>query len=138
MKGSSKTGLRGELRIERYLRERQFARGQFRRRVLQPNAAYVAVRRDAHGECELTRKMKWAVPGDSREIFQRDVILEVCSDIVENTAEPNMIETMRGGVGGRARPAIAMLLQQSGGKRQRGCFYVHPACGRFDGKLGKD
>jgi DNA-binding transcriptional LysR family regulator len=37
---TSKTGLRRELRIERNLRERQFARGQFRRRVLEPDAAY--------------------------------------------------------------------------------------------------
>jgi hypothetical protein len=41
MKRSRKAGLRGELRIERYLRERQFARCQFRHRVLQPNAAYI-------------------------------------------------------------------------------------------------
>jgi hypothetical protein len=61
MKRSCKAGLRGELRIERYLRERQFARSQFRHRFLEPNAAYVAARRDTHGECELTRKMKRAV-----------------------------------------------------------------------------
>ena len=42
MKRSRKAGLRGELRIECYLRERQFARSQFRHRVLQPNAAYAA------------------------------------------------------------------------------------------------
>src|ERR1700675_5073767 len=100
MKRSRKAGLRGELRIERYLRERQFARSQFRHRILQPNVAYVAVRRDTHGECELTRKMKWAVTRDSSEFYKRDVILDVCCDIVENAAEPNMIETMRGGLGG--------------------------------------
>src|SRR6202022_1154473 len=61
MKRSRKAGLRGEMRIERYLRGRQVARCQLRHRLLQPHAAYIAVRRDAHGEGELARKMKKAV-----------------------------------------------------------------------------
>ena len=138
MKRPRKAGLRGELRIERYLRERQFARNQFRHRVLQPNAAYVAVRRDTHGECELTRKMKCTVAGYASELYKRDVAPDVCRDIFENAAEPNMIETMRGGLGGRACPAVAILLKESGRKRQRGCFDVHAACGRLDCKLGED
>jgi len=79
MKRSRKAGLRGEMRIERYLRERQFARSQFRHRILQPNAAYVAVRRDTHGEGELACKMKHAVTRDSSEINKRDVILDVAA-----------------------------------------------------------
>jgi len=49
-----------------------------------------------------------------------------------------MIETMRGGLGGRACPAIAILLKESGRKRQRGCFDIHAAGGRLDCKLGED
>ena len=82
------------MRIERNLRQRHLARRQLRHRVLQPNAAYIAVRRDAHGKRELTRKMKWAVTRYSSEIHQRDVIPDVCRYIVENAAEPNMFETM--------------------------------------------
>src|SRR5882724_3752959 len=138
MKRSRKAGLRGELRIERYLGERQFARSQFRHRVLQPNAAYIAVRRDAHGKCELTRKMKWTITRYSGEIDQRDVVPDVCRDIVENAAESNMIEIMRGELGARACPAIAILLKESGRKRQRGRFDIHAACGGLDCKLGED
>jgi hypothetical protein len=137
VKRSRKAGLRGELRIERYLGERQFARCQFRHRVLQPPVAYIATRRDPHSECELACKMKHAVTRDFSEIYKRDVVPDVCRDIVENAAEPNMIETM-GGVEGRACPAIAILLEESGRKRQRGCFDVHAACGRLDVELGED
>src|SRR5258705_1483651 len=114
MKRSRKAGLRGEMRIERYLGKRKFARSQFRHRVLQPNAAYVAVRRDPHSECELARKMKHAVTRDSSKIYKRDVILDPCCDVVKNATEPNMIETIRGGLGGRACPAVAILLKESG------------------------
>jgi hypothetical protein len=138
MKCSRKAGLRGELGIECYLRERQFARSQFSHRVLHPNAAYVAVRRDTHGESELTRKMEWAVTRDSSEIYQREVILDVCCDIVENTAEPSMVELMCGGVDRRACAAIAMFLKQSGRKRQRGRFDVYATRGRLDVELGED
>src|SRR5260370_42486201 len=126
------------MRIERYLRERQFARCQFRHRVLQPHAAYIAMRRDTHGERELTRKMKRAVTRNSSEIYKRDVVLDVCCDMVENAAEPNMIETMRGGLGEPACPAIAILLKESGRKRQRGRFDVHPAGGCLIGELRDD
>jgi hypothetical protein len=126
------------MRIERYLRELQLARSQFRHRDLQPNAADVAVRRDTHGECKLTRKMKWAISRDSSKIYKSDVILDVCRNIVENTAEPNMIETMLGSVGGRTCPGIAILLKESGRKRQRGGFDLHAACGRPGCKLGED
>ena len=132
MKRSRKASLRGEMRVERYLRDRQFARSQFRHRALQPDAAYIAVRGDAHGKCELTRKMKRAVTRYSSESCKRDVVPGVCRYIVENAAEPNVIETVRGGVGGRACPAIAMLLKESGRKRQRGCFDVHAAYGCLD------
>ena len=138
MKRSGKTSLRGELRIERNLRERQFARRQFRHRVLQPDAAYVAVRRDTDRVRELTRKMKCAVTGDSSEIYERDLTLDVRFDIVKNTAEPSMIETVRAGVDGRACPAIAMLMNESGCKRQRGRFDVHAARGRLDLELRED
>src|SRR5580704_1972160 len=108
------------MRIERDLRQRQFARSQFRHRVLQPHAAYVAVRRDAHGERKLARKMKRAVTRNSSEICKRNVVLDVRCDMVENAAEPNMIETMGGGLRERACAAIAILLKESGRKRQRG------------------
>src|ERR1700688_5245960 len=64
MKRSRKAGLRGEMCIERYLGKRKIARCQFHHRVLQANAAYLAVRRDPHGECELACKMKHAVTRD--------------------------------------------------------------------------
>ena len=95
MKRSRKAGLRGELRIERYLRQRQLARCQFRHRVLEPNAAYVAVRRDTHGECELTCKMKCAVTRDSSETRKSDIAVDICRDVVENAPEANLIEIMR-------------------------------------------
>src|SRR5258708_28948186 len=137
MERSGKTGLRGELRIERYMGERQFAGRQFRHRALQPKAADVTVRRDTHGERELTRKMKEAVTRDAGKIEQRDVVLDVCRDIVENAAKPNMIETMRGSADARADPAIAMLVKEPGRKRERGCFDVQAACGRLDVELGE-
>ena len=138
MKRSRKTGLRGELGIERYLRERQFGCSQFRHGVLQPHSADIAVRRDTHRECELTREMKGAVARDGSELYKCDVILDVRRDIVENAAEPNMIETLRGGLDGRACPAIAILLKESGRKCQRGGFDVHAAGGRLDCKFGED
>src|SRR5271167_2214015 len=113
MKRSGKAGLRGEMRVERYLRERQIACRQFRLRLLQPHAANIAARRDAHGECELTRKMKCTIARYFSEIYQRYVVPDVCRDIVENAAKSNMIETMCGGLGGRACPAIGMLLKES-------------------------
>jgi hypothetical protein len=96
MKRAGKARLRGEMRVEGYLSERQLARGQFRHRILEPQPAYITVRRDAHGERELPRKMKPAVACDSCEIHEREVILDVCRDIVENAAEPNMIDTLGG------------------------------------------
>lgn len=96
MKRSRKAGLRGEMRIVRYFRERQLARRQFGHRIVQPHAAYMAVRRDAHGERELTRKMKGAVAGNSRETCKCEVVLDVCRDIVENAAEAIRIEAMNG------------------------------------------
>jgi hypothetical protein len=54
-------------------------------------------------ECELAREVKDAVTRGSGDIFKSDVILEICIDILENAAEPNMIETVRAGLGGRAR-----------------------------------
>src|SRR5580692_5128716 len=77
MERARKTGLRRELRFERYLRDRQFARRQFRHRLLQPQAAYVVVWRNAHGERELARKMKRAVTRVSSEIDKTDVVLDV-------------------------------------------------------------
>jgi hypothetical protein len=43
MKGSRETGLRREMRIERYRRQLQFARGQLRHGVFQANATYVSM-----------------------------------------------------------------------------------------------
>jgi len=82
--------------------------------------------------------MKCAVARESARSFKREVVSDVCRDIVENATEPNLIETMRGGFGGRACPAVAILLQESGRKRQRGGFDVHTACGRLDCKLGEE
>ena len=138
MKRPRKGGLRGELRIQRNLRERQFARRQFRHRLLQPHAAYVAVRRDARGKGKLARKMKRAVPGHCREIRQTEIVPDVCRDVVENAAQPDLIEAVRGGLGGRACAAVAMLVHQPGGKRQGGRLDVHPAGGRLHRKLGED
>ena len=138
MKRPRKAGLRRELRIERDLGERQFANRQFRHRIFQAHAAYMAVGRDSHCECELARKVKDAVTRDASEIFKRDVVLKICIDILENAAEPRMVETVRGGLGCHACPAIAMLLKKSGRERHRGCFDVHPACTRLGGKLRED
>jgi hypothetical protein len=41
-------------------------------------------------------------------------------------------------LGGRACPAIAMLLKESGRKRQRGCLDVHATGGRLGCNLGED
>src|SRR5258707_12327218 len=98
--------------MQRMLSARDFARYKLRHRPLQPKAAYVAVRRDTHGERELARKMKRAVARDSGKIEQSDVVLDVCRDIVEDAAEPNRIEMMRRRVDGRACPAIAMLVKE--------------------------
>src|SRR5258706_1531990 len=117
MKLPREAGLRGELRIERYLRERQFARCQFCHRLLQPHAAYIAVRWNAHGKCELAREMKCTVTRYSSETYQRDIVPNVGRDIVENAAQSNMIETMRIGLGGRACPAIAIFAKKSGRER---------------------
>src|ERR1700735_2428898 len=65
MKRSREARLRGEMRIECYFRERQLARCQFRHRMFQPHAAYVAVRWDSHCERKFARKMESAVTRDS-------------------------------------------------------------------------
>src|ERR1700722_5422728 len=82
--------------------------------------------------------MKGAVTRNSSETFERDLVRNIGLDIVQDAAEPNRIETIRGGLGGRACPAVAMLLQESGRQHQRRGFDVHAACSRLDRKLGED
>ena len=59
-------------------------------------------------------------------------------DIIQDPAEANLIEAMRGGLDGRGRLAIGIFVQKSGRERQRGCFSVNTAGGRLIGKLGGD
>jgi hypothetical protein len=82
VKRSREAGLRGEMRIERDLGERQLARRQFRHRILQPHAAYVAVWRDAYCECEHPGEMKSTIACYSGQIYKQDVVRDVCFDIV--------------------------------------------------------
>ena len=126
------------MRIEGYLRERQRAIGQFRHRIIKAQTAYVAVGRYAHGKRKLARKMERAVTRDSGQALKADVIINVCNNIIENAAKPNVIEGMRGEFSGRARSAIAMLSKESGRERQRGGFDVHATGSRLIGKLGED
>src|SRR5215468_9570523 len=122
MKRARKAGLRGEMRIERNLRQRQLACRQFRHRILQPHAADIAVGRNAQGELELAHKMKLAVTSDSGELCKCDVVRDLYRDIVENAAKPTTIETMRRGFGWRACATIAMLLKEPTREHQRSYF----------------
>src|SRR5258705_10090788 len=138
MECPGKARLRGEMRIERNLRQRQRTGCQFRHGLLEADPAYVAVRRYANGKRELARKVKGAVASYFCEVRQRDVARNVCLDIFEDAAQSHVIEPVRGLACRCASPAIAMLVKEAGRKRQGRRFDKDPARGFLDGKFGHD
>lgn len=101
------------MRIEGNLRERQRAVGQFHHGIIKAHTAYVAVGRYTHGKRKLARKMERTVTRNPGQGLKADVIINVRDNIIDNAAEPNITESMRGGFSGRARSAVAMLQKES-------------------------
>src|SRR5437588_2058552 len=107
-KCSRKTRLRREARVQDYLCKRHPARCYFRHRVLQPHPTDIAVGRDADGEREHAREMERAETRDPGQLLDRDLISNMFHDVIENTAQPHMVELMRSRRGERTRSAVAV------------------------------
>jgi hypothetical protein len=82
--------------------------------------------------------MKWAVTRDSSEVQKSDVVRDVGLDVVEDAAEPIMIEAVRRWLSDRACPTIGVLLKDSCRQRQGRRLDIHATGGRLDRKLGEN
>src|SRR5262245_58369797 len=81
--------------------------------------------------------MKGAETGDSGEIGDPDLAVEVSFDVVEHPPQPWKIKTVRGGRLRPSRSRLAIGMDKTGGEGEGDRFRKHPAGGRLVPKLGE-
>jgi len=63
------------------------------------------------------REMERTEARDPSQVRERDLVRKMCRNVIENAAEPHMIERMRGRRGERAGSAVAVFVNKPGGER---------------------